>query len=476
LRNNRSVPDTVDESHAWPDIAELERSQRAEYEDLTAGFGRFALLALVAGAVTGLVAGLFRVVLRELNTLRGEAAHALHPLGVVGVLAAMAAVAACAAFARWLVRFSPEAAGSGVQRVEAVMHGQEPPAPPRVVPVKFVGGAVALGSGLVLGREGPSVQMGATIGGWLAKHARMAVVDIERMQTATAGAGLGVAFGAPIGGALFALEEVARVFALRLAVGVLLASAAALAVSRWLLGTAPIYRVAHLPAPQWGWAIPLVLLAVLLGAAAVLYNRAVVETLDRVERIRHVAPEAKAAVIGALVGLVLAAGPNLVGGGDGLDQLVLNGGEATLALVGILALRGVLGPLSYAAGTPGGLFAPLLLLGSAAGFLFATLANDVVPSLALPPAAFAVIGMATFFSGVVRAPLTGVALLVEMTANTSQAIPMLAGAAIAAVAASLLGGAPIYDTLRLRTLRAEASRRAAQSRGTTRSKSTSAPE
>ena len=413
-------------------------------------------VSVAAGLLTGLVGGAFRLVLREAGHARADLVADVRPLGALGFVIVMATVAVCAALARWLVRFAPEAGGSGVQRVEAVMRGEEAPAGPRVLPVKFVGGALALGSGLVLGREGPSVQMGATIGDWIAARARMGLADLRRLQTAAAGAGLGVAFGAPIGGAVFAFEEVARAFTLRLAVACLLAGSSAIAVARLLLGSAPVYRVGDLAAPTWRAAVPVVIFGALLGGLGVVYNRLIVLALDGAERVSRVPPEARAAAIGAIVGLVLRLQPDLVSGGDVLNQHVLDGSEALLALSGVLLLRGALGPLSYAAGTPGGIFAPLLLLGSAAGALFARGLDDLMPFLHLDPVAFALIGMAAFFSAVVRAPLTGVTLLVEMAANTSQAVPMLAASAMAAAVASALHGPPIYDTLRLRMLRAEA--------------------
>ena len=114
----------------------------------------------------------------------------------------------------------------------------------------------------------------------------------------------------------------------------------------------------------------------------------------------------------------------------------------------LLVVRWLLGPISYAAGTPGGLFAPLLVVGALLGVLFADGANWLLPAMRLSPSAFAIIGMSTFFAATVRAPLTGVVLVAEMAATTSQVVPMLAAAATAVLVAMVLGGLPIYDTLR----------------------------
>jgi len=168
------------------DIRALEASDDQEPSEGHARLLTLAVTAAVAGAVTGLTGACFRLVLREADSSRVDVMSQLRPLGAAGVLIAMLIVAACAALARGLVRLAPEAGGSGVQRVEAVMRGEARPASSRVLPVKFVGGALALGAGMVLGREGPTVQMGAVIGDWFAKQARLSTVDLRRLQAATA--------------------------------------------------------------------------------------------------------------------------------------------------------------------------------------------------------------------------------------------------------------------------------------------------
>ena len=183
---------------------------------------------------------------------------------------------------------------------------------------------------------------------------------------------------------------------------------------------------------------------------AVAYNRLVIRLLDLFDSVRSLPPEAKAALIGAAVGAIGIVGPAVVGGGDVLNEQILLAGLPLGTVALVLAVWWVLGPLSYSAGTPGGLFAPLLLVGAAAGALVAAAANAVVPAAGLPVTAFEVVGMSSFFAGVVRAPVTGVVLIVEMTATTSLVVPMALAAACAVIAATLLKGPPVYETLRLR--------------------------
>lgn len=149
----------------------------------------------------------------------------------------------------------------------------------------------------------------------------------------------------------------------------------------------------------------------------------------------------------------MALDPLLTGGGDQLSEHLLTGGTVTVAaLVVCLAVRFVAGPLSYAAATPGGLFAPLLALGALWGMLTHALVSPLLPAGSAGPAAFAVVGMAAVFTGVVRAPLTGAVLVVEMTGAGVLLLPLLIACFAATVTANRLGSEPIYDTLRRRML------------------------
>ena len=144
--------------------------------------------------------------------------------------------------------------------------------------------------------------------------------------------------------------------------------------------------------------------------------------------------------------------PTLVGGGETIAQRMFTDTPVPWVILGILLLRWVLGPLSYSVGTPGGLFSPLLALGASSGALFASVANIIVPWLELPVTSFAFVGMAAFFAGVVRAPLTGIIITAEMAVTTALLIPALMAAAGAVLAATMLRNPPIYDTLRPRAV------------------------
>ena len=412
------------------------------------------LVALAAGALTGLVGGAFRWMLIWTEGLRADVVEWSHANGVLGVVAVLALSAGCAVAAVWIVQRVPAAGGSGIQQVEAVQQRQDRAAPWTVIPARFVGGLLSMGlGGMVLGREGPTVHMGAAIGAAAGRLVRATSDEVRVLQTSMAGAGLAVAFNAPIGGALFTFEEVAKQIRLRYAVWTLAAVAAAVVCSRLILGDKPDFSVGGIdnPAPDRLWVF--LVFGIVVGGIGVVYSRLVTWFIDLFGRI-PVSPMVIGAAVGTVIGILSLTIPNSVGGGDVVAQNLLDGQRLALwTLLGFLALRLVTGPLSYGTGAPGGLFAPMLALGALCGVVGGRLVELVDDSYgaSLTPALI-IVGMSTLFASVVRVPLTAIVLVMEMTAVTALTIPMILAAVAAVTTASLAGSEPVYDSLRQRML------------------------
>lgn len=413
-----------------------------------------ALLAGAAGAGAGLIGGLFRQALKQADHLRRAMPLWWHDEPRLGLILMIGGAASATALAVWLVRrLMPCAAGSGIPHVEAVIEGALAPAPLLLLPVKFVGGLLAIGAGLALGREGPCVQMGATLASFLGKSFGRNRADRGSLLAAGAGAGLAAAFNAPLAGAAFVLEELIRRFNVRDSVAALGASGSAIVVARLLTGSAPDFVVAAIADPGAGDNLLCFALGGVAGALGVAYNRVLLGALALADRLARWPLELRAAMIGAAVGALAWFAPDLAGGGDALTQQALDGAQPLAMIPFLYLLRLGLGAASYAAGAPGGLFAPLLVLGAQMGFLFGGLCH---PGLADPSShaiAFAVVGMAAFFTAVVRAPLTGVILVTEMTASSTLLLPMLAACFSAMAVATMLDEPPIYDALKQRAVR-----------------------
>jgi len=413
------------------------------------------VLSLIAGAAAGLIGAIFRLTLERADVLRDQFIRWAHLRGPLGPVLIIAACAAATAFAAWLVRrISPIATGSGIPQVEAELTNELPEPPIMLVPVKFLGGLLAIGAGLALGREGPSIHMGAGIAHLVAKIGRRNWSDCRVMLAAGAGAGLATAFGAPVAGAVFVLEELVRRFDTRITIATFGASASAIAVSSKLLGTAPDFIVPPLPYPGLRMSIAFLLLGLVSGVLGVAYNRSIIGALSASDLFRRWPVELRAAIIGASVGLIAWFGPNLVGGGDAITQRTLSGGGGALAVLSLVfLLRFGLGAVSYAAGTPGGLFAPMLVLGTQSGLIFGALWALAFGAMPADPTALGVVGMAAFFTAVVRAPVTGIILVTEMTGSFTLLLPMLLAGFGAMTMPTLLGDPPVYTALGVRTLR-----------------------
>jgi len=428
-----------------------EQEPAAECADRQGNLLVLALLAPFAGAAAGLIGVIFRLALQGADSLRGTVIGWAHGEAFAGFLFVVVLCGAATAFAAWLVRrYSPQATGSGIPAVESVLEGERPPTPYQLIPVKFFGGLLAIGSGLALGREGPSVQMGASVAHFLATLVCRNEKDCTAVLAAGAGAGLATAFNAPIAGAVFVLEELVRRFDTRIAIVTFGASTGAIAVARLFLGSTPDFHVEALPYPSFG-TVPVHLgLGVLTGLLGVAYNRTLLATLAGADKLRVWPVELRAAVVGAAVGILAWFDPGLVGGGDAITQSTLSGTEALEVMSVVFIVRFGLGAVSYAASTPGGLFAPMLVLGAQLGFLYGTVCSYWVPAVAPNPTSLAIVGMAAFFTAVVRAPVTGIVLVTEMTSSFTMLLPMLAACFAAMAVPTLMRNAPIYESLRQR--------------------------
>src|SRR5215813_10358097 len=264
-----------------------------------------ALSSLVAGVATGLLGAAFRLSLVWADRLRDILVTWGHDRGIPGFLLVISSCATATGAAAWLVRrFSPHASGSGIPHVEAVVKEELLPVPFALIPVKFLGGVLSIGSGLALGREGPSVHMAASLAHLVGKVFRRGWPDCRVLLAAGGGAGLATAFNAPIAGAVFVLEELVRRFETRIAIAALGASATAMSVARLFLGESPEFQVEPLRyAGSEGMPLFFVLGGV-AGLVAVAYNRTLLGAIAVASRLGRWPVEARAAMVGMTVGML----------------------------------------------------------------------------------------------------------------------------------------------------------------------------
>lgn len=415
-------------------------------------FLRIFVLATVTGCLVGIVAAIFRFAIEQGAARFVHAAAIIHSYGCPGWIAAPLAAAALVTFAVFLTRrFAPEAAGSGIQYIEGAMKGVLPPIRwHRVMPVKFVGGLAAMCAGLVLGREGPSIHLGGAIGAMVGHLAKLDDAHRHALSAAGAGAGLTVAFNAPVGGILFVAEEMRDdvEYTHLVAQYVVVASILATMAGGLILGlhrVLPMPLVADPTVAELALAIPF---GIGIGAFGVYLNAALLRSISGMRRLMaHLGWVTPSLVVGGAVGLLVWCYPEASGGGELLTGRLTLADTGATALVALLLVRLLAFLVSYAIGTPGGIFAPQLAFGAIIGLLFAAGVDQLAPGLIAEPTKFAVAGMAGLLTATVRAPLTGLALVVEMTGSINLLFLMLVAALTAAATAELLGGRPIYKQM-----------------------------
>jgi CIC family chloride channel protein len=346
-------------------------------------------------------------------------------------------------------RGAPEAAGSGIPHIKGVLLHLRELRWARVLPVKFIGGVLSIGSGMSMGREGPTVQMGAAAGKFVADVVRLPPRLVPQLISCGAGAGLAAAFNAPLAGFLFVLEELHREMSALTFGGALIAALVSDIIARSLTGQLPSFSVrgyAALPLT----ALPAVaVLGIAGGLFGVAFNKAIRWGAERGQAVKRVPRWLLPGLGAAVCGLVGWWMPEVLGGGHSVAEALLNGRmQWTLAaLAGLLVVKYLLTALCYGTGAPGGIFAPMLVMGAILGSILGRSIEAAWPAMAGHAQAFAVIGMAAIFTGSVRAPLTGMVLILEMTANYDQLLALGVACLTAYLAAEVLRDEPIYEGL-----------------------------
>jgi chloride channel protein, CIC family len=448
-------PDPDASSNAGPDISPSDiRQEILDFDRRQERRRKIIPRALLVGIIAGLMAAAFRLTLEAADRWRDAFFRAAHTLPRPwGFLLAVAVCGTAAGAALWLVRrFAPETSGSGIPHLKAVLHRLRDLRWRRVLLVKFASGTLGIGSGLALGREGPTVQMGGALGqlvsGWLHSSPR----ERQILIAAGAGAGLAAAFNAPLAGVVFVLEELRRDFAPGALTGAFVSSVTADVIVRLLTGQSPVFRVSSPPVPPLSTLPLFVVLGVSAGLLGVLFNRSLLASLRLFERTARWPLGLPAALVGMMIAAVGWFVPEALGGGGPLVQATLGGEMAMRTVALLLLLRFVMTMASYGTGAAGGIFAPLLVVGAQAGLLVGQMGRMVWPSAAGYGTSFAVVGMAALFTAIVRAPLTGIVLLLEMTSSYPLMLPLLAACFTAYALADLLHDRPIYEALLERDL------------------------
>ena len=310
-----------------------------------------------------------------------------------------------------------------------------------VLIVKFLSGLIGISGGLALGREGPTVQMGAALG-WRAgriRHDR--IEEPDALLICGAAAGLAAAFNAPLAALIFALEELQVRFNQSVFFAVAIAALLADVVARSLAGELPVFRVTIKEAPTILHLPHAIAIGLMAGVLGILFNGALVYAARQGRTRRWLFLAGPLTVVAIAVTAWFE--PVLVGGGLGLTDRILETQFPLWQLGVFLAIRFVLTIGSYSLGGAGGIFAPLLLIGGLLGLGMSEAANRF--GIPIDPAVGVLVGMGAFFAAVVRCPLTGIVLLVEMTGYYPIVLVLLTASFVAVGVADFFHQEPVYE-------------------------------
>src|SRR5580693_9470717 len=400
----------------------------------------FLVLALVIGALTGLAVVAF-ILLTERMGMR------LYPVGGAPWRRLLFPVVGSLGIGYLLYRYFPNARGSGVPQTKAALYAREGRITLRTVLGKFFCTSATLASGIPLGREGPSVQVGAGIGSVLGSALGLGPEQMKKLIPVGAAAAVAAAFNTPLAAVVFSLEEIMGDLNAPMMGGVVLASASAWMVLRVLLGNHPLFKV-----PQYQLVSPAefgvyAVLGVAGGVVSAIFTKLLLGMRARFLRFPQNTVWLQPVAGGLLVGLMGWFVPQVLGVGYGFVGDALNGRMAFNLMVLLVVLKLIAVTTSYASGNAGGIFGPSLFIGAMLGGTVGTVAHHLFPAYTATPGAYSLVGMGAVFAGVVRAPMTSVLMIFEMTQDYAVIVPLMIANLVSLFIASQLQHEPIYEAL-----------------------------
>ncbi len=415
----------------------------------------FQMILIGEGLIVGGIAGLVIVLYRMFLEYAGQWMNMIlafcrgNPVRIAGWFLALLVLA-------WLVgrllKYEPMISGSGIPQLEGEMTGKLDQRWWRVLPAKFLGGFLCLLGGLALGREGPSIQLGAMVGKGVSKGMERGMTEEKYLITCGASAGLAAAFHAPLAGVMFSLEEVHKNFSVSVLVSVMTASLSADFMASTVMGMDSVFQfhiVRSLPPERYGM---ILLLGIVLGVMGAFYNWFTLKVQSVYRSAKRLSVTQKLMIPFLCAGVLGFTMPEFLGSGHALLDYLTTEDVMLGTILFILAGRFIFSAVCFGSGAPGGIFFPLLVLGGFIGGAFATVGVHYMGLDMMYINNFVVLAMAGYFAAIVRAPLTGIILIFEMTGSFSQMMTLSIVSVVAYMVATLLRSKPIYESLLERIL------------------------
>lgn len=352
----------------------------------------------------------------------------------------------------FIVKKQPIISGSGIPQMEGALTDKMETSWWRLIVWKFIGGIICLAAGLSLGREGPSVQMGSALGQGFSKILKRLKTEEKYLITSGASAGLSAAFNAPIAGGIFALEEVHKKISSKIMVSAFAASITAALVSKYFFGLKPMFNVGNMKALPLKYYVYLIGLGIILGVMGVAFNKSLYKSQDIYGKLKGMPIYVKTIIPFLMAALLWIFLPQVLGGGEDLVNNLLAVPISFKLLIVVFIVKFIFTMISYGSAVPGGIFLPLLAIGAIIGLIYANIIHSLFGFSNIYAANLIVFSMAGYFAAIVKAPITGIVLIVEMTGSVFALMPMAAVCLVAYVVSDVLNSKPVYEELLERML------------------------
>jgi H+/Cl- antiporter ClcA len=434
----------------------MDNTRKSNIYNILSHWQNFRLKLLVQGIIVGIFSGFlivfYRIVLEKSEKLRNLILN-LDISKYKLILIWFLTLIVLAYIVGILINKEPLISGSGIPQVEGVLLRKLNMNWLSVITKKFIGGVISIGAGLSLGREGPSIQLGAAMGQGVGKIFKRTNIEEKYLITSGASAGLAAAFNAPLAGVMFALEEVHKHFSPLILLSAMSASLTADFISKHFFGLKPVFsfqNLSLLPLNSYGY---IVVLGVIVGIFGTIYNYTLLKTQNIYAKQKWLPTKFRPMIPFLIAGLLSFTLPQVLGGGHSLIDSLINGSFTMKMLLIILLVKFLFSMISYGSGAPGGIFFPLLVLGALTGSIYGNILVNFFGFDSEYINNFIILAMAGYFTAIVRAPITGSILITEMTGSFSHLLSLSLISLVAYAVADLLKAEPIYESLLGRLLK-----------------------
>jgi CIC family chloride channel protein len=399
-------------------------------------------LTVVVGIIAGLAAVLFALAISGTqHLLFGATPPVWRLIAVPALVSVLTGIL--------LVRVFPGVRGSGVPQTKAAYHLNSGVINPMVPIGKFVTGILCIGSGHSIGREGPSVQIGAGIASWAGQWLRLPDAHIRTLVPVGASAALAAAFNTPVAAVLFTLEEIIGDLNAPLLGSAVLSSVTAVIVARSILGNEPLFHVPEYELLHSAELLAYVVLGVIAGAASVAFSKGMLRARQTFLDLPPATRMWQPAMGGLAIGLLLVFVPEVAGVGYAYVDQALNGGLLLQTMLLLCVVKMVATIISYSSGNAGGVFAPTLYFGAMLGGAVGLIAREVFPFPVGEPGAYALVGMGALFAGIIRAPMTSVFMIFEITQDYAIIVPLMVANMLSLGISRRYQRVPLYEAFLL---------------------------